>query len=244
MRDADHDQYLELIPAYALDSLGADDAQALSQHLAGCEACQAELAAYAEVVDVLPLAAEQTAPPAVLKGRLMDRVQAQTAAESVAQEAKSPWWRGAAADFQAWLAGPRWRPALLLGILVLAIGNIYFWREATRPSPTAWRRIRLEGTEVAPEATGIIYISADGRNGTIIVDKLPQLDEAEQYQLWLIADGERTDGGVFSVPADGYQAMLIESPRPLQEYGAFGITVEPAGGSPGPTGDRVLGSEP
>ena len=147
-------------------------------------------------------------------------------------------------DLQAWLAGPRWRPALLLAILILAIGNVYFWREATRPSPTAWRRIRLEGTEVAPEASGVIYISADGQNGAIIVDKMPQLGEAQQYQLWLIADGQRTSGAVFSVPADGYQTVLVESPRPLREYGAFGITVEPAGGSPGPTGDRVLGSEP
>ena len=96
MRDADHDQYLELIPAFALNSLDADEAQAVSRHLAGCEACQAELAAYEEVVDVLPLAAAQTTPPAALKGQLMDRVQAQPASEPAAPEAKPSWWRGAA----------------------------------------------------------------------------------------------------------------------------------------------------
>jgi anti-sigma factor RsiW len=230
MRDAEHDEVVELIPAYALNSLDADDARAVSRHLIGCEACQAELAAYGEVVDVLPLAAAEVAPSPALKGRLMDRIQTQAAD----QEANLPWWQQAAASFQAWLAGPRWRPALLLAILILAIGNIYFWRQATQPSATAWRRIYLQGTDITPEAEGVIYISANGRNGTIIVDKLPQLDEEQQYQLWLIADGDRTDGGVFSVPADGYQAMLIESPRPLREYS----------GSPGPTGDRVLGSEP
>jgi anti-sigma-K factor RskA len=244
MRDADHDQFLDLIPAYALNSLDADDAQAVSRHLAGCEACQAELATNEGVVDVLPLAAAEATPSPALKGRLMDRIQAQPVAEPAAKATELPWWQQAAADFQAWLAGPRWRPALLLAILILAIGNIYFWREATQPSPTAWRRIFLQGTEVAPEATGVIYISADGQNGAIIVDKLLQLDEAQQYQLWLIADGQRTSGAVFSVPADGYQTVLVESPRPLREYGAFGITVEPAGGSPGPTGDRVLGSDP
>jgi anti-sigma-K factor RskA len=240
MRDADHDQFLELIPAYALNSLDADDAQAVSRHLAGCEACQAELAAYEGVVDVLPLAAAEATPSPALKGRLMDRIQAQPADQAT----KLPWWQQAADSLRLWLAGPRWRPALLLAVLILAIGNIYFWREATRPSPTAWRRISLQGTEGAPDATGIIYISADGQNGAIIVDKLLQLDEAQQYQLWLIADGQRTSGAVFSVPADGYQTVLVESPRPLREYGAFGITVEPAGGSPGPTGDRVLGSDP
>ena len=244
MRNADHAQFLELIPAYALNSLDDEDAQAVRQHLAGCQACQAELAAYEEVVDALPLAAPAATPPLTgpspaLKDRLMEQIQPQPAAPP----ARQPWWASAAAGLQDWLSGPRWRPALLLAILILAIGNVYFWREATRPSPNAWRRISLGGTEIAPEATGIIYISADGRNGAIIVDKMPSLSEEQQYQLWLIADGQRTSGAIFSVPADGYQTVLIESSRPLREYEAFGITIEPAGGSPDPTGDRVLGSD-
>ena len=173
----------------------------------------------------------------------MERIQAQPAAERADQATKLPWWQQTANSMRHWLAGPRWRPALLLAVLILAIGNIYFWREATQPSPTAWRRIFLQGTEVAPEASGVIYISADGQNGAIIVDKMPLLDEGQQYQLWLIADGQRTSGAVFSVPTDGYQTVLVESLRPLREYGAFGITIEPAGGSPGPTGDRVMGSD-
>lgn len=242
MRNADHDEFLDLIPAYALDSLDAEEAKAVRQHLPGCSACQAELASYEGVVDVLPLAAPIAEPPAALKGRLMDRIQAQPAADVVTPTERPSWWQQAAVGLQQWLAGPRWRPALLLVILILAIGNVYFWSEATQPSPTAWRRISLEGTEIAPEASGIIYISADGQNGAIIVDKMPLLGEDQQFQLWLIADGERSSGAVFSVPADGYQTVLVESPRPLRDYEAFGITIEPAGGSPGPTGDRVLGS--
>ena len=243
MRNADHDEILELIPAYALNSLDADDAQAVSQHLAGCETCQAELAAYEGVVDVLPLAAPPIMPSPALKGRLMERVQPRPApeAKAVTPVVKKGWWQQTAESLQQWLSGPRWRPALVLAVLILAISNVYFWREATQPSPNAWRRISLNGTEVAPDASGIIYISADGQNGAIIVDKLPQLGEAQQYQLWLIVDGERTSGAVFSVPPDGYQTVLVESVRPLREYEAFGITIEPAGGSPGPTGDRVLG---
>jgi hypothetical protein len=48
-------------------------------------------------------------------------------------------------------------------------------------------------------------------------------------------------GAVFSVDEDGYRGLEIESDEPLQDFESFGITVEPAGGSPGPTGDRVLG---
>jgi RNA polymerase sigma-70 factor (ECF subfamily) len=45
------------------------------------------------------------------------------------------------------------------------------------------------------------------------------------------------------VAGDGYGILLIRSPRLLREYDALGITVEPAGGSPGPTTPRVLGTE-
>lgn len=74
-----------------------------------------------------------------------------------------------------------------------------------------------------------------------MVDGLPKLDESQQYQLWLIKDGERTSGGVFSVTSSGYGWVYVRTPDPLASYQAAGITIEPAGGSPGPTGDKVLG---
>lgn len=103
--------------------------------------------------------------------------------------------------------------------------------------------VQFQGTNAAPNATGLLVISLDGMHGTMVVDQLPVLGEAEQYQLWLIQDGERTSGGVFSVDTQGYKSLYIDSPEPLASYSAFGITVEPAGGSPGPTGEKVLGGE-
>ena len=86
------------------------------------------------------------------------------------------------------------------------------------------------------------YRIHDGDHGTLVVDSLAPLGQDQQYQLWLIQDGERTDGGVFSVNPEGYGSLWVETPQPLSSYSAFGITIEPAGGSPGPTGDKVLGS--
>jgi anti-sigma-K factor RskA len=111
--------------------------------------------------------------------------------------------------------------------------------------------IALSGTQAAPAATGLIVISLDGHHGTLVVDRLPELDEAQQYQLWLIKDGQRDlwlikdgqrdNGGVFSVSHEGYGSVWLDSPQPLVDYSAFGVTVEPAGGSSGPTGEKVLG---
>jgi anti-sigma-K factor RskA len=74
-----------------------------------------------------------------------------------------------------------------------------------------------------------------------VVDHLGALSPEQQYQLWLIQDGKRTSGGVFSVSSEGYASLVIASPLPLDAYSAFGVTIEPQGGSPAPTGEKVLG---
>jgi anti-sigma factor RsiW len=76
MPDAEHHQILELIPAYALNSLYADEAAVVHQHLPGCESCRAELAAYEGVINLMPLAAPDVQPSRALKGRLMSQIQA------------------------------------------------------------------------------------------------------------------------------------------------------------------------
>lgn len=248
MPNAEHEHILGLIPAYALNSLDADEAAIVSQHLPGCETCRAELATYEAVVDVMPLAAPDATPSPTLKERLMDRITTVPATETAATipqtslESKRSGWQQLSEAIQNLLIGPRWRPVALLLFIALVVSNVLLWRQLNEPDPNAWRRISLTGSEVAPEATGIIYIGADGQKGTLIVDNLPQLSPEQQYQLWLIQDGQRASGGVFSVDAGGYRGIEIESPQPLQDFDAFGITIEPAGGSPGPTGERVLGS--
>jgi len=245
MSDAEHEDILELIPAYALNCLDAEETAMVSQHLPGCEICQAELVAYEAVVDLMPLAAPDARPSPALKGRLLAQIKSEPATDRATPPAPSKpersWGQQISEAFQNLLTGPRWRPVGVMVVIALVVSNVILWQQLNTPDPNAWQRVRLTGTEIVPEARGIIYISADGRNGTFIVDQLPPLDTDQQYQLWLIQDGQRTSGAVFSVDDDGYRGLQIESPHPLQDYESFGITIEPAGGSPQPTGERVLG---
>jgi anti-sigma factor RsiW len=61
----------ELVAAYALDALGADDRQAFESHLTGCERCRAELAGLSEAVGTLAFGVEGPAPPPALRGRIL-----------------------------------------------------------------------------------------------------------------------------------------------------------------------------
>jgi anti-sigma-K factor RskA len=132
-------------------------------------------------------------------------------------------------------------------VLIVALGafSAAQWQRLNRletvTAPGGMRAVALTGTEAQPLATGFVLIGADGLNGALVVDRLPPLGEDQEYQAWLIRDGERTSGAVFATDEFGYRGVRLEAPRPLFEYDSVGITVEPAGGSQQPTGPRVLG---
>jgi len=224
----------ELLPAYALDCLDAEEATRVAEHLASCAECRAELRAYQAVTAQLALGASDAVPPARLKGEIMGRIQAPRAA--TARREGRPWWRRAA---------PAWGVAALVLLVAFIASNLWWWQRSGRAGPTAgpteMQVIAMAGTEIVPEASGTLLLTADGEYGTLIVDGLPALDPSLGYQLWLIRDGQRASGGVFAVNDEGYGVLEVSSPEPLSSYSAFGVTIEPKGGSPGPTGDKVLG---
>jgi anti-sigma-K factor RskA len=233
---------IDLLPAYALGCLDEEELVRVSEHLAGCAECRVEWHAYQAVADELALAAPHVAPPDDLKARLMRRIDPQE--PPAVSQPRASWWDKLARVMQR--TSPAWGLAGLLVILALALGNLWLWQQlgryqgTTQPGPL--RTIPLTSTDAAPAASGLVVVSTDGEHGTLVVDGLPPLDAEHQYQLWLIRDGQRTSGGVFSVDAEGYGSLWVLSPQPLSSYSAFGITIEPAGGSPGPTGQKVLGS--
>lgn len=231
----------ELIPAYALDSLDEQEHLLVAEHLVSCESCRAELAAYQDIVDDLPLGMAVSEPPTDLKDKILASARKRTAPQH--ESVSASWWER---FFRVFRGAPAWGMVSLVLILVLGASNLFLWGRLSTLEQTehdGFISVHLDGTEAAVSATGLLVISPDGEYGTLVVDGLPYLDESQQYQLWLIEDGQRTDGGVFSVSEEGYGTLLIESPRHLISYPQFGITIEPAGGSPGPTGEKVLGGQ-
>lgn len=234
---SDHKHMLELIPAYALGCLDDDEAEHVMAHLADCPACRAELASYRQVVGELAYSVPEAASPTGLRDRLLAAVQ-----PAPMESPSQPWWQTLVdllrRPVPAWsLAG-----ALVL-LLILGVWLIASMKPITGPQ-TSMQTVSLLGTESAPEAQALLVIGSDGNEGGLLVEDLPVLDHYHQYQLWLIdREGQRTSGAIFSVDYDGYGTVMVDSPLPLTSYAAFGVTIEPAGGSPGPTGQKVLGGE-
>ncbi|MGZ9221828.1 MAG: anti-sigma factor [Anaerolineales bacterium] len=233
----DDTHVLDLLPAYALGSLEADEADRVEEHLLSCWICRAESNTFQDVVEQLSFAAPAEVPSPGLRDRLLQRV------ESVRPQSRLP----AQATRRPWLERllPAWGLASLGLILALAAFNVLLWQRLNQlefiTSSGGMRAIPLSAVNAASDATGFIIVSGDGGNGALVVDGLPPLDADRQYQLWLIRDGERTSGAVFSTDEESYGGTRISVAGSLLEYSAVGITIEPAGGSPQPTGLKVLG---
>lgn len=234
---SDETHVLDLLPAYALGSLDDDEASRVKEHLSGCLICRSESNAFQSIADQLSLAAPLADPSPDLKNRLMQRVQATRPKDRPAVQTPS----------RSWLERllPAWSFASLVLIFALAGFNLFLWLRFSHPivatSPGGMRAMPLTASDPTSRATGYVLISADGDNGALVVDGLPPLDKSQQYQLWLIRDGNRTSGAVFSTDEKNYGGTRIRAPRSLLDYSSVGITIEPAGGSPQPTGPRVLG---
>jgi anti-sigma-K factor RskA len=229
----------EWLPAYALEVLTEAETVQVAEHLAACSACSAELRQYQAAADELPLALVQTAPRPELKNRLMKEIH--TRQKKAVGSSHPAFW-------QLWVAflrrsAPAWSLAL---IAVLAIGNLLLWRRINLVSghnASPMRVVALVNTKDSPQAVGSLMINPSGEYGTLVVDRLPVLDTGHQYQVWLKRGEQRISGGLFSVNAEGYAALELAAPLPLNQYQSVGITIEPAGGSPGPTGAKVLGGD-
>ncbi|MCI0397035.1 MAG: anti-sigma factor [Chloroflexi bacterium] len=232
----DETHILESLPAYALGCLDEAETRRVAEHLASCTLCRSELNLFQAVVEQLALTAPDAAPPPDLKRQLMDRVQELRPA-SLAGPQAARW------PFQQRLR-PGWAMVALLLIVALAVANLLLWQRIDRLElligPQGMRAIALHSTDVAPQASGFVIISADGANGAMVVDAMPLLEPEQQYQVWLVRNGETTSGGLFAVDESGYRGLRIEAPDSLLEYSAVRVTIEPAEGSPYPTGEPVL----
>ena len=236
-----HTPFLENIPAYALGALDADEARALEAHLETCESCRAELESYAPLRDGLLLAVAPLAPSPRLRRKLQDQL---------------PSRRERAARRPAW-APLGW--ALGVAVVLLLALNVYLisqMRSLQQQQTQASRQLGNAQAALAMLAypgTQDVAIQAENVAGRLLMDQeqnaamlvlwnLPAIAQDKTYQMWLISpNGDRTSAGLFR-PETGFQFTSVTLPpgQVLSDYKGLGVTVEPAGGSPQPTGPRLF----
>lgn len=241
--------YRESLAAYALGTLDADEIPALESHLKDCQNCRSELTDYQSVTTGLLQAIPPQTPPPGLRRNLIVRLPS--------QRNRTP--NLLANIFGQFSLGQVAAAMVVVVLLGLNIFSSMQIRSLQRQQSELAERLSTEQAAIAMLAypyTDALQVSADIQNvtGSMLVDKdmdtavlvlwyLPPLEVGKTYQIWLIdADGNRTSGGLF-IPSDDrdYTTAKVESPLPIRQFVGLGVTIEPEGGSEGPTGPRVLG---
>ena len=249
-----HEQASALLGAYALDILSPGERTAVDAHLQTSAELRTELAAHRRALARLNDAEPTRDPPAALKAQLMAQVAA------TAKKPVLPVTPKRRFGFGDWLRGglalPRFAVAALSLVVVVALGGLGTQGVRLTGEQLAYRqamalltdaeasRIDLRGRPAAPAATGTLKFRPEGQVAVLEANNLPVLEPNRAYQLWLVCPDETRDtGAIFQVvQPDGTTTIVVRSPKPLGQYIRFGISIEPAGGSPGPTGPGALSS--
>ncbi|MFL6204212.1 MAG: anti-sigma factor domain-containing protein [Acidimicrobiales bacterium] len=235
-----HEEIQELLGAYALDAVEADEAEAIEQHLEGCPRCRAEVEGHREVATMLGNSGGD-APEGLwdrIAGQLEDtpppmRLEVQPASATVTPLAARRRERSNRLVLAAIGA------AAVLAIAVLG-AQVVSQRQRLDDMESALEQTELASAASrafdAPDARKLELQSADGAvvaravllpdgSGFLMAHELPELDADRTYQLW----GDTGAGQLVSLGllGDDPATVVFEAGAHLD---ALAITAEDAGG--------------
>ena len=95
------------------------------------------------------------------------------------------------------------------------------------------KKIALSGLPISPTSKAVIYWDKEKGNTYLNTSLLPSIADNEQFQLWAIVDGKPVDLGVIT------KGLAFMEMKNVQNATAFAITLEPLGGKPAPTMDKM-----
>jgi anti-sigma-K factor RskA len=240
---ADNDLH-SLAAPYALDALSAEEAAEFERHMNGCQSCIVEVQEMRETTAFL---ATSTAadPPAAMRDRVLagigtlPQALGSTSDSAVIELSHR---RGGGSALNRWLAGVAAAGVLVAGALGVSTYQANQRADEAQVAADQMSAVLsdpnavIKRAEIEGGGAGTLVMSpADGRAVFMTAD-LPDAAPDETYQLWAIDGGGATSVGLME-PDAGEASELVDMPLGST---AFGVTVEPSGGSDKPTTDPVL----
>jgi len=228
--------------AYALDALDERERMAFEAHYPSCEVCRADVLAFRATLTEVA-AAQSTVPSPTLKRRVMAEIaQTRQLSPLLPDRVTDLAERRRRRTMGGFLAAAAAVVLVISGALALRGGDPPEYAEALAEvlgQPDA-RVLTLDaGDRRAAGDGGVVKVawSSTGRMAVLVADGLPTAPDGAAYELWLIADGEPQPMNVLEAAADGELRVVLDiddSPD------SWGVTIEPADGSPAPTGEILF----
>ncbi len=256
-----------LLPAYAIDAVDLDERAFVQRILAADDDLSAELADYDLLAEALLFSVEQVAPPPGLRQKLMTAAVPGSSRISAAPS-RGAGSRLKAVFIAPDTGALRYAPLAAILALVLLVGSNLFWLARVNmlndTNNTLSTRVDSLDTMIRAlwlEDTSQVELAATGSGGSVnptasvfwaqvgtqdlwiaclYTNDLPSLETGRVYQLWLVQGETPLSFGTFTVDNSGRAVLIFNSTRPIGQYDAIGVTVEPEGGSDSPTTTPVM----
>lgn len=227
--------------AYSVNALPDDERRHFEAHLVECAACRQEVEEMRRTAARLGAAAHETPPPS-LRANVLAQI------DVTRQEAPSN------------VTELRRRRATRTTRLVAAAAAIFAITAASLGGVTARQSSRIDMLETAMVRSTDVLAAADARTitldapegvtarvvysatrgeGVFLAHGLAALPADQVYELWLIGESGATPAGLFLPTEDGRVLPHVMT-GDLRATTAFGVTIEPAGGSPEPTSTPII----
>lgn len=254
----------ELLPFYALDALTDEERSLVDAYLVEHPEARAQVEEMSRAASVLPQSVAPVEPSRRTKEALLARVAAEARPQVVrSSEQIQPSRRlnrmesffrtfslAAAAIAIIWI--------IVLNIQVVQLRNEVaslneslaaqseslnqFIENFPQTNPSRTITVSLKGTNAEPQAQGQLIADPASQSAVLVVTGLPPLEPGKTYQVWLIANAP-VSAGLLTVDANGQGVLIVTTTESIGSFQSLGISVEPEGGSPQPTGDIVILSE-
>jgi anti-sigma-K factor RskA len=228
-----------LSAAYALDALDERERMAFEAHYPSCEVCRSDVADFRATLAHLA-AATATPAPTAMKDRVLAEI-AQTRQLSPLLPSKvtelAERRRRRQRTIGGFLAAAAAVVALVGGVLAFRGGDDQpaYASALTEVLAQADGRVVTLAADPAGGATGTVKVawSASDDRAVLLGDGLPAAPDGQAYELWLIGADGPVPMQVLQGAADGELRAVVPIDAEPQ---AWGVTIEPEGGSPAPTG--------
>lgn len=228
-----HESLRDLLPAYALDALTADQAHEVSAHLETCELCRGELALLQETASQLAGATPQVAPPPRLRDQMLAAIHPQPRTITIPR---------------GWAIGLAAAAAAL--VIVASLTAARFSREVVLLEQRVARQEQILSVLTGPAAKTAVLAGVVQANvkfvydpsrgeGALVVTDLRDPGRQQVYQLWLVAGSTPESAGVFRPEAG--RPIVVPVRADFTKYQAVAISIERAPfGASQPTTTPIL----
>jgi anti-sigma-K factor RskA len=221
----------ELAAGYALDALDADDLRTFQAHLATCDRCRDDVAAFRDAAATLAFDVDARTPPESLERRIVTAARAERTTVVPLRHR----WALPAAGMAAVAAAA----AVAVGIWATQLSHsLDRERSAHQRDARVVAILTQQGAQQIPTkgGSGLLVVSPT-RKAVLVANNLAPADHGKTYEAWVVRGARAQPAGLFR---GGAGSKVVELTRPVAPGAIVGVTLEHAGGSPTPTGTMLL----